>query len=352
MTTKLPININHDVTSALLYANPLSVLSTDKNMIPWINENYILIDGIESKGDPTLLYLDGFSISNIHYYKNALNFNTIPLYIVNDCCLTDQIIETINNRQYVYIYLDEYYIINSLGGMRKHYYNELLIYGYDLDEKLIYGATIDNTGHYNLITETFDNVTKGFESTNSELTSEEKKSNPYFTWYLKNRFVVIEESIKEMAYPYSKHNFCDKLIRYLSGEMKPDELFFSGTDANNHYMGIRFYDLLLKKINEDTGYHLFLLSNHLFEHKKNLLNKLNYLNSCLTIDISNLVEEYKQHVYIHSKLFRMKLLKINMDWTKNRHIDINEVSDIIRSMIIEMKGAEQNIIVKIIDVIN
>ncbi len=350
MNNKLPIDIQHNLSASLLYANPLSIINANKNLVPWIHENYILVEGIDYKNEQMLIYTDGYSISNLHYNNSLIKFDSIPVHFLYVDNLCKNIMEAIDDHAYVYIYLDEYYILNSIGGGRRHYLHEIMVYGYDREREIIYAVTLDATGHYNAIEESFKNVQIAFLSESLKNMVGEA-GDLYYEWEEKNRFILIDGKQYNEPYVFDVKNFKSKIVRYLSGEHTSEELYFAKVSSEYRFMGSKYYDLLISKIKNDTGYQLldtgyqlFNLINHLYEHKKNMVDKLEYLALISKKnEIGTLAEKYKQEVYLPIRTLRFLMLKIKRELQNHKNINIENKGIIIEQKLKITKYYEINI---------
>jgi|GEM_PF-5186496 hypothetical protein len=132
----LDFSLQDDIKIYTHHSIPLSVLSIDKNYIPWLNEHFVqLYSYIDREGvfriDYTEYYrhyrevMDVIEIS----YEKAASIGTIIDFVFN----------AINRNLYVNLIVDEYYLKNKGAFKQFHYVRQLLINGYDKNGSIFYG---------------------------------------------------------------------------------------------------------------------------------------------------------------------------------------------------------------------
>jgi len=104
-------------------------------------------------------------------YLTDINYDNMPVFdfrmvkfTKNKELIIDEMIGHIDNQNYLYCNLDTYYITEKYDSGKRHYWHDLLIYGYDKSQKHFLCLTYDQTRHLNKIKMTFDEFKTGLYS--------------------------------------------------------------------------------------------------------------------------------------------------------------------------------------------
>lgn len=113
---------------------PLSVALTDPRCMPWLYEHYTQIFSFVKKGILQIDYTE-----QLRQYREILDVVQVPIYkssVIND--ITSFLINSINNNLFITIYVDEFYLPNRYATNKLHYMRQIVINGYDADDKIFY----------------------------------------------------------------------------------------------------------------------------------------------------------------------------------------------------------------------
>lgn len=312
MKKQLAIYERHNMVTPLFYGNILSILLTDDRILPWVNSNYVLVEGIEWGDDQDCLYGDGYGIQ--------METSRVPEFLeVNKRILKDDtnsialIEDAINQNEYVYLQLDEFYVNQCTKGDEEHLLHDLLVYGYHQEEEIVYALGVDKNLHYGKIEASYESIEMAIKNRKSAaIWNPEFVDGAYQNWADSNSFLTIKYRPDAIQFKYDVSKFIDTLELYIT-EKPRVETYFTEVPSSAVYMGIHYYDLLIKNTYVENGYRLFVLINHLYEHKASMLEKLKYLFECLPYEaMKELVNRYKTLVYGNARKLQLNMLRINV----------------------------------------
>ncbi|MEG1313538.1 MAG: hypothetical protein RSD40_04410, partial [Bacilli bacterium] len=310
------------------------------------------------------------ALSYTEYETKLLDSSKVDFIEANRISsIVEEIRRKIRANQYVIIFVDQYYIKNSIGYNRRHYPHEVLIYGYDKEGfKTIAFDKKQLFSFFDISNEEIKCAFKGVLDKKIWNSSMELEENIIFY------FNVVNHTDN---YPFNTKNFKDKLYRYCQGEMKKEDVYlkkyYQKEDHNTLYVakGINTYDIFIdyfEKVSEvadknpivfmeyiDSKYTFF----HLFaQHKEGLYRRFKYIedNYIISEEFPDLVRKYK--------MISEEIIKLKMGWLKliakmarmlYEHKDITYIREysvqtikLFRDILIEMKDQEEKVIRKIL----
>lgn len=151
-------------------AFPMSIICTKDGAEEWIFSNYI---NVYSRYNAETNFFENrydvqfFEDENYYLNKEMLSHTTFKLF---NFSIIEGIISLINNQRYVVIYLDEYYIDFMPNYRKKHIEYEVLIYGYDIDNKYFKCISYGRDQYYKKRVIRFNDFLESFE--NGEIDNE------------------------------------------------------------------------------------------------------------------------------------------------------------------------------------
>lgn len=263
----LKICDNIPITQHTFYAMPLSIIMRDEFLQSWVYQHFVQVYSSPING-PTikmrLYYYDKeYAFEQLLSVKRLYQFENIKEII-------KFIIEYINNDFYVTIYMDGYFLKERYTG--KHYSIKVLIYGYDLKEKIFRVKGYNRNLIFTTYTITFDEMRESFlyytQKTDSKLEPfcielinlKEKKEQEIFSL----------EKYKEQLGNYL--NSCNEKTEFLQENRSLDEFQSFGVKAYQDYEEYIERAVINRY---RVPYHDF----HLFhEHRKLNLERFEYIN--------------------------------------------------------------------------
>lgn len=156
----LPIDKNPIVDTYSYHANIVSIVSNHSQLKPWIYQRFLRLT--YCKDNQYLDFCDGdyfdYYKCNIMYvngnkylaeYRNNpfLNQDDVTKEIATES-MCKFVVECIDNKSYLIMHLDHYYIKNSDAYQNFHRVHESIIYGYNKEKKVFYLSDNLNVGKY------------------------------------------------------------------------------------------------------------------------------------------------------------------------------------------------------------
>ncbi|WDQ32380.1 hypothetical protein PTQ21_29050 [Paenibacillus marchantiae] len=253
------------ITSLPAFANMTAILCTHEDVFfPWLCHNHVQLVAWETPEVYIQFYTPVFRehyrlFVLHHYHKNVL---------VKWCDnITQFIIDAIDEENYVYLSIDQYYIAAYDNFRRVHTPHDMLIYGYNKENQMFYVADFFNS-KYSFSKASFNSVNGAFLSPHSE-----------GEWFKGVQLLQFNERKNEFKFDLAY--LIKQLHEYLhekksSNDYKLIEEPGKDTDA----WGIGVYRFLRKHITENALFEFSLIrSLHLlFDHKEVMLRSLVFLD--------------------------------------------------------------------------
>lgn len=328
-------------------AFPMSIICTQDNSEEWIYSNYI---NVYSRYDAETNFLENrydvqfFEDENYFLHKEMLSNITFKSF---DLSIVEGIILFINNQRYVAIYLDEYYIDYMTNYKKEHLEHEVLIYGYDIDDKYFKCISYGSDQHYRKRIIRFNDLLESFKN--------EKIDNGLplilFSFYDKSYRPDYKADIHYIMhmiqnYIYSKNFFLDR--------KKMNKI----DDCNTNAYGINIFEnfeLYLHKLVEMNKSDLqkvnLIQFYFLYENKKLMFKRLTFLQKQGVIGEKENIE-YKK-VVDESRNTLNVAIKYNVIAEKKRNINQGNQGNKFLFQIIDqikiIKEKERDILTKVVE---
>ena len=330
------------VTTYTQHAHLLSILSNYEYTYPWIFSNYIQLyinkDFRHDWGDfyfpfpyelrpsDTCKWLLTKKIDRDvadSKWGNIINF----------------IIDSINSNNYVHTMLNSSCIPLAPNYNKEHFIHDVLVYGYDLKEEMLYFSDFIGVTHkYSFEKISFIDYTKAF-NTYGLATNQDYLNKLIYLYKLNSA----HDYTFNYDYEFNIKNISNSIKAYLNSSVPEYWDIYNNENRDNIVFGIEIYDTLKNYIawksvsNEsDIDIRPFYL---VYDHKKIMLLRLEYLHrlgyykDCSSENIAGITELEAQ-----AKVVVNMLIKYNL--SKNRTI-LNMVIDMINSI----ERDEKNILV-------
>jgi len=350
---KLPYKIP-PIVCYQFHAFPLGVLALYDECMPWVYNNYISIKCGKDWRESKSLWID-FISRNISGGISCLDY-----YIADKTFLgkgksifCEYLIDSINNKFYIYTFVDLYYIPHTNAYKKSHVIHDILILGYNLTEE-------------NFIVEHFNNEGKlaefdvsSLELYNAFVNSIGNQNYIYnlITLFKRNQTKYVFDLDKVKSGLYNYLNAID-LLNYDNLSFSDDEnMQYYNSEVykklKNHTSGwekMRYKNLITWGIdvyNEIIGFYSDLLDNRvyfdlrplhlLWEHKKVMLLRISYMENLKNIQgLSKILLDYSE-IEKESLIIRNKLIKYQI--SKNPNIISN-----VGEQLIELVEKEKEIL--------
>ncbi|TKJ93350.1 hypothetical protein PaeCFBP13512_02835 [Paenibacillus sp. CFBP13512] len=306
-----------------IYGSISSVVSYNKNSLPWFYNNFIQIRYVY---DWNTFFFDNHHllIDNCPW----LNHYIIPRFFIESKweSITDFIIDSLKSHNYVYMYVDRYFISSSKVYLKHSYWHEIFIYGFDSENRKFLVADNLSDGKYVHIECTFDEILKGYNAISSD--------NQFFL----NVHLLSQK--EETEYAVNIHQIILSLKNYLNSTITIDVSFKEKTIFGQEAILFSIDNTINNKTNllDQRAFCLF------YEHKKLMLNRIEFLISEEQSKLESVLECYKDIVK------KFEIIK-NMVLKYNKKIDYFFLLR-IRKHIIEGLREEKKILEEMIRIIS
>lgn len=301
------------ITSLPAFANMTAILSTQEDVFfPWFCHNHVQLVAWETPEVYiqfyTPVFREYYRLFELHHYHKKV--------LVKWCDdITQFIIDAIDEDNYVYLSIDQYYIAAYDNFGKVHAPHDMLIYGYNKEKQMFYVADFFNS-KYSFSEANFDSINEAFVSPHSE-----------GEWFRGVQLLQFNE--RKSDFKFDLGYLIKQLHDYInetksSNDYKLVEEPGKDTDA----WGIGVYRFLREHITETALFEFSLIrSLHLlFDHKEVMLRSLVYLDE----------KKYITRFDIHEKAYR----------------EIKQMCLILRNLCIKHRISEKTIhIKKIIELI-
>jgi hypothetical protein len=323
-------------------AFPLSVLGCEERCKDWFYSNFINIYSCYNDQILSTNYDVQFFEDEVYY------LNRDHIMISNLDMMRAQIIETlissINKKQYICVFLDEYYIPYSPDYDINHKSHETFIIGYDKNEEVFICLSYGYDGKYKYRILKFENFINAYESKN-------------FNRNLPFLFFSAQASDYRPTYKMDIDLVYDQIEGYINGKdflYKNKNINNINWNSNNKYgidvlkdYNLYLSDMLKMKCKNDKL--VLTVFYILFEHKRCMQRRLYYLYEKKIIDIK-WGDEYGEIVKLSHDILD-SAVKYNSSEKKEQKIRNNILNDIIYG-IKEIEKLETIILSRLIEAKN
>lgn len=310
---KVTLPISTDIPSAYML-QPMGVLKSTEKTRDWYYENFINICCDNWKNGRLLNVGNGF----LGFYCDVFDYTVLnyddfpPEEIIN------KLKAQLNNGNYAFIYLDEYYTSARSAYMRYHFRHQSLIYGYDDNEQIFNAIAFDKTGHYGELKYSYDEVKEGYIS--GGIREDVSIIEP---------FSVVFFKIKQgFNHQLCLRNVIDSLQDYINGSFPKNYSYTHSNYSNNGKVipqnqttygpfglnAVRdIVDFISQFANGDLNYRHFINRVHfLYDHSKLILERIEYYQSKFSFD-DNYKELIKEYNRIVNRYQAARMLFLKMD---------------------------------------
>jgi len=221
------------------------------------------------------------------FYHNCLNKN-----IKDKIEIKSEILKKIYNGYYVSATVDEFYIPNRSAYKRERAYHDILIYGFNLEKNVFYTCGYDITEKFTSMDYDIDLIISSIE-----ICLQERHTKPHFHFfkpnYRKSHFDL--EKVK------------DSFTKYICCQPIKNRVY-------DGYYGLSAYDNLINIIkmsdinNKTLRWATFSM---LYEHKKLMLQRFEYMRNIGIFLNDSILEEYKEVVKI-ARIIEMMYVKYTL----------------------------------------
>lgn len=303
------------ITSYPTQANMLAGMPDNEHLI-WYFEHslnmYSLKQNVESSS-----YVGYFAPipwkSNPWLKASELSYE---IFNRNGMDIIEFVINNIDLGYYTFLYLNRYYLKDAPGYQFRYNHHDILIYGYDTENKEIYYADIHRK--YDFFVASFEEIRNAYATLDLELLSRGTGYAQNITifkpqkpdWY---RFDVKKTIVQLEDYLYGKTSY----EGYCSGIYIYYERY---KDEGNFIFGLNVYDYLESygKLNTENKYFDFRGYHALHDHMKLILLLVTYLSknrycSCKYVEMYEGLSE--DTLSLRNKIIKCRLSQKEIDVT-------------------------------------
>lgn len=315
----------------------LSIALTNENSLPWFFSSYIQLysnSNEEAFIHGNFIDADTASFECPFVSHLALNRDFID---GKWQLFSDFIIYCLDMDYYVYVFLDRFYNSEAKEYNTKHFFHQLFIYGYNLENKTFHSADFVNE-RYEYINVSFDGVDLGYSSYKNAKELEATGANDRVTLF----------KYRDGAWDFDFNMILSSLKDYQNGKDTTRMFYYHPKHemSKDFKYGVNYYDGMLKNINQAFPdirmFHVF------YEHKQMMLWRLEYMKTkgfiseeskCGYSDISektlilrNLLLKAKISGVLDKEKIRQIILDVRMKEEKVLTALIKALSEFIEEM--------------------
>lgn len=217
-----------------------------ESCLPWIFENFIQLAYAKMWG---MLVFDNHRLLLANC--PGIDFFVFPYELCQKLfgnSIKDLIINIIDTKEYIYLYVDRYYISFDHQNYQKHHFlHEIFIYGYNMKKDVFYAADNFKTGKFMFVEIPCKEICQGFKNATSKYN---------FTSYF--RVLRINNNQKyEMDIDKVKKLISEYIHNVPSFDIKKEQDMIYGIKVfdfllelihNNDYLDIRAYHLIYEHL--------------------------------------------------------------------------------------------------------
>lgn len=304
LPVKYPAITGHPSTAGLF-----SILGNYENTVNWIFSNYIQIAAGIRNGN---IYgggsVDAIILPAYHAEKTCpfiihslLTRETVDA--VSDDIL-DFVVKMIDANNYLYLVADQQYFIERIKKPHPH---DMFIYGYDLLDKILYVADFTFTGKYTYEEIKMQDFKRGYEAITAkdDFHYYERGGVGLFHFDINATYEFDPEFAKEQFWEF--RNSIDYSERFRSADNPFDKRGY----------GLVAYDILIDFLKQNKGEYRGMRKSLavLRDHKKLMVDRLNYMLQYNYIDDNSLISEYED---MYKQQDKLVLLYIKFEVTKKQ----------------------------------
>lgn len=311
------------ITSYPTHANLLACLSQHENYLVWYFENYMniftnnLFDKIIDN------YVDFFAPIPWKSNPFILSQNlSRELFDVMETDIIKFLINAIDQGNYIFLYLNRFYLSASHSYQKIDDVHDVFIYGYDKGKKLFNIADFFLDNKYVFATASFDEIARAYHEYNDDWKDGDVD--------IRNvEGIILIKPLPFAAYSYTVNDTIQGLKDYLGGTTNSGR-YIHGFKLDCEYddfyevkncLGLNIYSFLMEYLKTvDASYSYVDIRGFymIYEHKILLNLYLDYLENKWSLDVSRL-KDMLTPVLQKTKLLYTKVLKFSL--TKNLDFD-------------------------------
>lgn len=303
MQKKLPIHVQPALYSYLHHAYPLSVMPEHPNYLHWLHSHYIQLSA-----DPEFfnhldehIFVNYYQPMHTHHYNELLHLKILTTDLLDRMKTGMELVhffkQSIDQGEYVYLFLDEYYLPGKAMYQQHHFAHDTLLYGYDEDKQVFHTLGFNQNYEYGPTEIGFDSFLESYRMAD--------RSHEYYT-----KEIVLYRLNKDRTYTFDIQLVMDSLEDYVLSR-NSSERYRAIAAPNKHAFGIQVYGEFIKylqllKSNSEI-YRNIIPIHLLWEHKKMMVDRFAYMKQqgyfSLSDQLTQKVQEIEREAFQIRKLF-------------------------------------------------
>lgn len=323
----LPIS-QSPLTVSQFLAYPLVVLLNYPECLPWIYSNYIQLEYFTDTRDESLSFVGGW-VTDIPWIR--FKYNEKKQYIRTTGDIHSAIKQSIDNGWYFYSIFDEFYIPSRVKYNKVHFSFDFLLYGYDdaAEEFFVLGYT--NKGIFESSRISYRDFHKAFES--------DFECQPFVILFKKRDDFLFELDIKyfrDMIHDYIKSQNTASRLGITQRETIKDRIF--GLETYNSL--IRHFQNNQARYGKDNMllYRSSRSLHVLWEHKKIMLSRLEYLNQHHFIENFDFL--YRLYQKLENEVLVLRNLHLQFSIKEDKRLLDQLMNSLLEIKDLESEGLE------------
>lgn len=303
MNKELPVNLQPVLYSYLHHAYPLSVMPEHPHYLPWLHSHYI-----QWSADPEFFHhLDEHILVNYyqpmhtHHYNELLHLKILTTDLLTHMKTRMDLIsffkQSIDQGEYVYLFLDEYYLPGKAMYGRHHFSHDTLLFGYDDETQVFHTLGFNHNYEYGQTAIGYEPFLESYHLAD--------RSKEYYT-----KEIVLYSLNKDRSYTFDIQLVMDSLEDYVSSRNSSDR-YRAIAAPNHHVYGIKVYEEIikyLKMLQSNPEIYRNIIPIHLlWEHKKMMVDRFEYMKQhhywSPAEELTEKVQEIEREAFLIRKSF-------------------------------------------------
>ncbi len=337
---KLPI-VYPIITSYNHHAHLLSIIGAYKETYPWVMSNYVNV----------FCHRDNIKHSFCDFYFPMPNEVRAPelcpwilsqkisadLFQSTKLDILDFVLNCIDQKTYVHIMIDYFYVEQTERYQKIHGNHDLLIYGYDKEQEILYCSDFlfSDSRKYTFSHISFTALREGFMNCKLDKSS----------GYLKGQFYLYKmREAKHVRYRFNPIHIVNALKQYVNSDIPEYWLIHNIRDnLDDRAFGLDVYNVLAEHVEiakrEQLDYIDIRLFYVLYDHKKIMKHRFEYLMEVDKKNITLYQEMVKQFEGLEREVQNILFSIIQFDMENEDSV----ADDIIRCLK-EIRDKEERVI--------
>ena len=244
-----------------------------------------------------------------NFCDDILKIKCIKLSTLAESDIIDTVISNLENNKYMTLFVDEFYLSNTMFTNQIHYPSEILIYGYDSEKKTVLSMNFDITNTVSKVVYSYDEIINAFDA----LIHKRESYDDFPVWIelYAMRCISVEE--KARLNTATKEDLILLIEEYISSKQLTEKLRYEvvAERGETAVFGFDSQKEIIKALKDMINGDDYIDYRHLhllFEHKRIMLDRISYVLAESETDGDYIISEYKK-IYNNIALARMIYLK-------------------------------------------